>query len=374
MFILTKPSSLVTSPPINTEAITITASLPEITPFIALQLRVARLEAGDQINREYTCAAWPRSLSRIMNQKRGFENSEDGGGPSPKDRKLQTRLQDHKKKHDSDDVEDDVDNDRTLQPGSNQALTSMDGQITDTRDAGADSSMQDEGNGSDMEGHLTTLTFQGVDNYVTKRKKKICKADLDGSAFNLVQAVHKNNVFLQYQWYECIKLLTNKADLYNPEGHQILRNVYEPLPLGGPPGQVTIQPQFFFNKDLDYLLTVIANMTSSAVYGHQSLVVRKKGILHQTTYEPYDCEASQIRICDISRSVISGRCLTATGLKGYLKDGDGDGNSQHLRYQVNNRMLRHDLHWFEVVSEQDELPSSVGLESFELDSKTAVGM
>ncbi|GKD07080.1 hypothetical protein Tco_1186765 [Tanacetum coccineum] len=29
----------------------------------------------------------------------------------------------------------------------------------------------------------------------------------------------------------------------------------EPLPLGGPPGQVTIQPQFFFNKDLDYLLT-----------------------------------------------------------------------------------------------------------------------
>ncbi|GJW18214.1 hypothetical protein Tco_0025650 [Tanacetum coccineum] len=30
---------------------------------------------------------------------------------------------------------------------------------------------------------------------------------------------------------------------------------YDPLPLGGPPGQVTIQPQFFFNKDLDYLLT-----------------------------------------------------------------------------------------------------------------------
>ncbi|GJX38709.1 hypothetical protein Tco_0252012 [Tanacetum coccineum] len=29
---------------------------------------------------------------------------------------------------------------------------------------------------------------------------------------------------------------------------------------------------------------------------------------------------------------------------GYLKDGDGDGNSQFLRCQVNNRMLRHDLH------------------------------
>ncbi|GJY05105.1 hypothetical protein Tco_0371045 [Tanacetum coccineum] len=30
-------------------------------------------------------------------------------------------------------------------------------------------------------------------------------------------------------------------------------NVSRPLPLGGPPGQVTIQTEFFFNKDLDYL-------------------------------------------------------------------------------------------------------------------------
>ncbi|GJX30495.1 hypothetical protein Tco_0238574 [Tanacetum coccineum] len=86
-------------------------------------------------------------------------------------------------------------------------------------------------------------------------KKKLCKADLEGPAFNLVKAFHKNNVFLQFQMDECHKLLTNKVDLVNPEGHQILRNIYEPLPLGGPPGQVTIQPQFFFNKDLDYLLT-----------------------------------------------------------------------------------------------------------------------
>ncbi|GJV46732.1 hypothetical protein Tco_1436944 [Tanacetum coccineum] len=41
-----KPSSLVTPPPINTrkKSTTIQQSLPEITPFIALQLRVARLE------------------------------------------------------------------------------------------------------------------------------------------------------------------------------------------------------------------------------------------------------------------------------------------------------------------------------------------
>ncbi|GJR10009.1 hypothetical protein Tco_0792661 [Tanacetum coccineum] len=43
-FITKQPSSLVTPPPINTEATTIITSLPEITPFISLQLRVARLE------------------------------------------------------------------------------------------------------------------------------------------------------------------------------------------------------------------------------------------------------------------------------------------------------------------------------------------
>ncbi|GJS80166.1 retrovirus-related pol polyprotein from transposon TNT 1-94 [Tanacetum coccineum] len=86
-------------------------------------------------------------------------------------------------------------------------------------------------------------------------EKKLCKADLEGPAFSLVKAFHKNNIFLQFQMDECHRLLTNKVDLVNPEGRQILQNIYEPLPLGGPPGQVTIQPQFFFNKDLDYLLT-----------------------------------------------------------------------------------------------------------------------
>nr|GEX55969.1 retrovirus-related Pol polyprotein from transposon TNT 1-94 [Tanacetum cinerariifolium] len=39
----------------------------------------------------------------------------------------------------------------------------------------------------------------------------------------------------------------------NPEGDQVRVTVNRPLPLGGPPGHVTIQSQFFFNKDLEYL-------------------------------------------------------------------------------------------------------------------------
>nr|GEV59020.1 hypothetical protein [Tanacetum cinerariifolium] len=52
---------------------------------------------------------------------------------------------------------------------------------------------------------------------------------------------------------ECHKMLTDQVDWTNPEGDQVRVDVNRPLPLGGSPGHVTIQTQFFFNKDLEYL-------------------------------------------------------------------------------------------------------------------------
>ncbi|GKD17408.1 hypothetical protein Tco_1206566, partial [Tanacetum coccineum] len=52
---------------------------------------------------------------------------------------------------------------------------------------------------------------------------------------------------------ECHKMLTDQVDGANPEGDQVRINVNRPLPLGGPLGHVTIQTQFLFNKDLEYL-------------------------------------------------------------------------------------------------------------------------
>nr|GEV20174.1 hypothetical protein [Tanacetum cinerariifolium] len=49
-------------------------------------------------------------------------------------------------------------------------------------------------------------------------------------------------------------LLTDQIDLMNLEGTWVMHDVRKPLSLGGPPGQVTIQPQYFFNKDLEYLV------------------------------------------------------------------------------------------------------------------------
>ncbi|GJU49777.1 retrovirus-related pol polyprotein from transposon TNT 1-94 [Tanacetum coccineum] len=43
-------------------------------------------------------------------------------------------------------------------------------------------------------------------------------------------------ISLQFQMEECHKLLTNQIDLVNPEGHRIVPDISNLLPLGGPPG------------------------------------------------------------------------------------------------------------------------------------------
>nr|GEX65364.1 hypothetical protein [Tanacetum cinerariifolium] len=72
--------------------------------------------------------------------------------------------------------------------------------------------------------------------------------DLEGTAFELVKVFHPNVIHLQYQMEECHKLLTDSVD-----ESIIWYNINKPLPLGGPPGLVTIQSDFLFNKELEYL-------------------------------------------------------------------------------------------------------------------------
>ncbi|GKB60091.1 hypothetical protein Tco_0916277 [Tanacetum coccineum] len=50
-------------------------------------------------------------------------------------------------------------------------------------------------------------------------------------------------------------LLTDHINLMNPEGNQVVHDISKPLPLIGPPDQVIIQTQYFFNKDLEYLIS-----------------------------------------------------------------------------------------------------------------------
>ncbi|GKC10441.1 hypothetical protein Tco_1007223, partial [Tanacetum coccineum] len=81
-------------------------------------------------------------------------------------------------------------------------------------------------------------------------KTTLTQADLKGQAYEVVKAFYLDVIHLQFQMEECHKMLTAQVDWTNPEGDHVRIDVNRPLPLGGPPGHVTIQPQLFFNKDL----------------------------------------------------------------------------------------------------------------------------
>ncbi|GJV38835.1 hypothetical protein Tco_1417275 [Tanacetum coccineum] len=159
------------------------------------------------------------------------------------DKEVTVKVKDHKRKHDSDDDKDDDDDDEGPSAGSNQVhkeTTESDASASNNihssylnwiaesltqelllfnssmhrsdpksehcEQSSDDIPMQDEGHVSDLEdtdnAHIPRQTG----------KKKLCKADLEGPAFNLVKAFHKNNVFLQYQMDECHKLADRKGD------------------------------------------------------------------------------------------------------------------------------------------------------------------
>ncbi|GJV47221.1 hypothetical protein Tco_1437433 [Tanacetum coccineum] len=246
------------------------------------------------------------------------------------DKEVKDKVKDHKRKHDSDDDEDD-DDDEGPSAGSNQGRSTKRKGDLIRRLWVAHSSPKMMTKSSKESRESDAFCFQKHSSLTSTDpgKKKLCKADLEGPAFNLVKAFHKNNVFLQYQMDECHKLLTNKVDLSNPEGYQILQNIYEPLPLGGPPSQVTIQPQFFFNKDLDYLLTgdkerkialSISKLKAARYldFGLEELVpsLRKEFYINKHS-EPSDREAvrSQMRIL----SVISVKVFEKYGYN-YLRE------------------------------------------------------
>nr|GEW83813.1 hypothetical protein [Tanacetum cinerariifolium] len=69
-----------------------------------------------------------------------------------------------------------------------------------------------------------------------------------GPAYELVKVFHPNVVHLQFQLEECHKLPTDQM-----EDALFRVDISRSLPLSGPPGHVTIQSDFFFNKALNYL-------------------------------------------------------------------------------------------------------------------------
>ncbi|GJV33256.1 hypothetical protein Tco_1393656 [Tanacetum coccineum] len=383
-----KPSLLVTPPPINTEATTITTSLPEITPFIALQLRVARLEQemSEVKKTDHSAMYWASIRSQFSYSSVKNQESEK----SPKEIIKAKKEQDEEKQDSTYSIRstDKVDLEEfdlksalfshmNKKKSANKNTTNyrlyhalMEALIADedamdkevlTRDLEikrrsdsaasgsakpppkADDQRRDEGNDSDRR----TLTNAHIP------KKEEIKNDPESerpatpepewtippndfpepehnwaNAYATTYKVPDENklqrktydigVFLQYQMDECHKLLTNKVDLSNPEGHQIPQNINEPLPLGGPPGQ----PLCYLDFGLEELVPSLwveseREYDISAVYGITHWWFRRKEFYINKHSESSDREAvrSQMRIL----SVISVKVFEKYGYN-YLRE------------------------------------------------------
>ncbi|GKC32066.1 hypothetical protein Tco_1039360, partial [Tanacetum coccineum] len=127
-------------------------------------------------------------------------------------------------------------------------------------------------------------------------KTELTQADFEGQTYEVVKAFYPDVIHLQFQMEECDKMLTYQVDWTNPKGDQVRIDVNQPLPLGGTPGHNTIQTQFFFNKDLEYLR--YGNKGSSLVlsiskmkdarypdFGHKLLVPEQMWIDDVCTYD-----------------------------------------------------------------------------------------
>ncbi|GKE56689.1 hypothetical protein Tco_1495874 [Tanacetum coccineum] len=215
-------------------------SLPEhIALYEALEASMARAQRDKFL------------AEKDKSRKRRCDN-EDPPPPLPSDSDLSK-----KKRHDSG------------ASGSSQppAPQSSAWKKSDTRDTHSSSSKQQSGHHSEQPvedipmpdtASLSDLEDTDSDHLLKIKprigKKKLSKTDLEGPAYKVAKAFHENNISLQFQMEECHRMLTDQVDLVNPKGHRLIPDVSKPLPLGGPLGQVTIQSQFFFNKDLEYLV------------------------------------------------------------------------------------------------------------------------
>ncbi|GJR59578.1 hypothetical protein Tco_1501740 [Tanacetum coccineum] len=140
----TKPSSLVTPPPINTEATTITyLSLKSSIHRPSAQVQVCGARDGSKFNREILCSACPEPIiNQEIKKSPKLDYQESKGTRNPAnyhlyhalmealiadedaiDKEVKDRAKNHKRKHDSDDDEDD-DDDEGPSAGSNQGKSS----------------------------------------------------------------------------------------------------------------------------------------------------------------------------------------------------------------------------------------------------------
>ncbi|GJX59359.1 hypothetical protein Tco_0290749 [Tanacetum coccineum] len=76
---------------------------------------------------------------------------------------------------------------------------------------------------------------------------------LVGPACNLLKSTCKSFIELEYHFEECYKAVNDRLDWHNPEGHEYMFDLSNPLPLIEDQGRQVVPVDYFINNDLKYL-------------------------------------------------------------------------------------------------------------------------
>ncbi|GJZ08058.1 hypothetical protein Tco_0542341 [Tanacetum coccineum] len=186
---------------------------------------------------------WPESVKKSKNlkyERRGLSEPKKEQGEEKQDSTYSSQMKDALDKEVADKVKTTRESMSTKRRRSDSATSGS-----------AQPPLKDDDQSSkkprEYGGPLTTLTFQGVDPLcgLSDSRKRRGPATpepewtIPPNDFPEPEINWANTYATTYQVPTENKLQRKMYDIGNPEGHQIPQNINEPLPLGGPPSQVT---------------------------------------------------------------------------------------------------------------------------------------
>ncbi|GJS40260.1 hypothetical protein Tco_0565303 [Tanacetum coccineum] len=127
--------------------------------------------------------------------------------------------------------------------------------------------------------------------------ENLTQEHLVGTAFNLLKGTCKSRVELEYHFEECYKVVTDKLDWTNPEGHEYPFNLSKPLTLIEDQGHQVVPANYFFNNDLDYLKVTHVKVVKKYDYGYlDEIIIRRED---QQLYKFVEGDLPRLNLRDI---------------------------------------------------------------------------
>ncbi|GKA71583.1 hypothetical protein Tco_0777722 [Tanacetum coccineum] len=255
--VLLQTTTPILTPPITTDAPTITTVVPEFDALSVVQLRVTKLEKAKLKKIDHSAKALATLKSQV---------------PTVVEQYLGSKIGDDLQKHDDDDDDDDDDpsagpnqDKKTKRRRTKESESSKKTSTTKETSTGKASTkgsktgkyasakkpVEDVVRNDDQPQDTSEpKTYKTLNQDWFKQPPRPPTPDPEWNKRTCTSSIE-----LEYNFQERFNALIDKLDWNNLEGDHYPFDLSKPLPLQGRPGHLTVAVDYFFNNDLEYLKT-----------------------------------------------------------------------------------------------------------------------